>query len=190
VNVLAHVRASRELLPVWLERGAGRFVVTASAAGLLTMLGAAPYSVTKHAAVAYAEWLAATYGRRGLTVHCVCPQGVRTSMLAGSGRAGEVVLLDTAIEPEQVADAVWYGMNEGSFLILPHSEVRDYYALRATDTDKWLRGMGRLQQRIEESGLHHHGHDHVKREVCGEGVAGTSARRAPGRAHARRGSRP
>jgi NAD(P)-dependent dehydrogenase (short-subunit alcohol dehydrogenase family) len=151
VNVMAHVRAARELLPGWLARGRGRFVVTASAAGLLTMLGAAPYSATKHAAVGYAEWLAATYGHRGLDVHCVCPQGVRTAMLAGSGQAGQVVLQDTAIEPEAVADALWAGMSDGRFLILPHPEVAGYYALRATDTDKWLRGMRRLQQRIEQS---------------------------------------
>jgi len=152
VNVLAHVRASRELLPRWLERGRGRFVVTASAAGLLTMLGSAPYSVTKHAAVAYAEWLAATYAHRGLTVHCICPQGVRTAMLAGSGAAGQVLLERDAIEPEQVGDALWQGMAEGSFLILPHPQVRDYYGLRAGDTDAWLRGMNRLQRRIEEAG--------------------------------------
>jgi NAD(P)-dependent dehydrogenase (short-subunit alcohol dehydrogenase family) len=151
VNTLAHVRASRELLPAWLERGHGTFVVTASAAGLLTMLGSAPYSVTKHAAVAYAEWLAATYAHRGLAVHCICPQGVRTQMLADSGRAGEIVLMANAIEPEQVADALWDAMTEGRFLVLPHPEVRDYYALRAADTDKWLRGMSRLQQRIEEA---------------------------------------
>jgi len=151
VNTLAHVRAARELLPAWLARGKGTFVVTASAAGLLTMLGAAPYSVTKHAAVAYAEWLAITYSRRGLTVHCVCPQGVRTQMLAGSGRAGELLLAGAAIEPEQVADALWDAMtNTGRFLVLPHPEVQDYYALRAADTDKWLRGMSRLQRKIEE----------------------------------------
>jgi NAD(P)-dependent dehydrogenase (short-subunit alcohol dehydrogenase family) len=152
VNTLAHVRAARALLPGWLARGRGTFVVTASAAGLLTMLGSAPYSVTKHAAVAFAEWLAATYAHRGLTVHCVCPQGVRTKMLADAGRPGEIVLMDTAIEPEQVADALWDAVTEGSFLILPHPEVRDYYALRAADTDRWLRGMSRLQRRIEEAG--------------------------------------
>ncbi len=151
VNVMAHVRASRELIPGWLARGRGRFVITASAAGLLTMLGTAPYSVTKHAAVGYAEWLAATYGHRGLHVHCVCPQGVRTSMLAGSGRAGEVVLQAAAIEPAAVADALWDGMSDGRFLILPHPEVADYYALRAGDTDTWLHGMNRLQQRIDQS---------------------------------------
>jgi NAD(P)-dependent dehydrogenase (short-subunit alcohol dehydrogenase family) len=150
VNVMAHVRASRELLPDWMERGGGCFVVTASAAGLLTMLGSAPYSVTKHAAESYAEWLAATYAHRGLTVHCICPQGVKTSMLAGSGRAGQVVLKDAAIEPEQVAEALMDGMAEGRFLILPHPEVRGYYELRARDTDKWLRGMSRMQQRIED----------------------------------------
>jgi NAD(P)-dependent dehydrogenase (short-subunit alcohol dehydrogenase family) len=150
INVLAHVRASRELLPGWLERGHGRFVITASAAGLLTMLGSAPYSVTKHAAEAYAEWLAATYAHRGLIVHCICPQGVRTPMLAGSGRAGDVLLAKDAIEPEQVADALLTGMETGRFLILPHPQVKEYYGLRASDTDRWLRGMNRLQQRIEE----------------------------------------
>jgi NAD(P)-dependent dehydrogenase (short-subunit alcohol dehydrogenase family) len=152
VNTLAHVRAARGLLPGWLARGRGTFVVTASAAGLLTMLGSAPYSVTKHAAVAFAEWLAVTYAHHGLTVHCVCPQGVRTKMLADSGRPGEIVLMDTAIEPEQVADALWDAVTEGRFLVLPHPEVRDYYALRAADTDRWLRGMSRLQRRIEEAG--------------------------------------
>jgi NAD(P)-dependent dehydrogenase (short-subunit alcohol dehydrogenase family) len=150
VNTLAHVRAARVLLPGWLARGAGTFVVTASAAGLLTMLGAAPYSVTKHAAVGFAEWLAVTYAHRGLAVHCVCPQGVRTQMLADSGRPGEIVLADAAIEPEQVADALAAAMAEGRFLVLPHPEVRDYYVLRATDTDRWLRGMSRLQRRIDD----------------------------------------
>ena len=150
VNTLAHVRAARVLLPGWLARGAGTFVVTASAAGLLTMLGAAPYSVTKHAAVGFAEWLAVTYAHRGLVVHCVCPQGVRTQMLADSGRPGEIVLADAAIEPEQVADALAAAMAEGRFLVLPHPEVRDYYVLRATDTDRWLRGMSRLQRRIDD----------------------------------------
>jgi NAD(P)-dependent dehydrogenase (short-subunit alcohol dehydrogenase family) len=151
VNVMAHVRAADQLLPGWLARGGGRLVVTASAAGLLTMLGTAPYSVTKHAAVGYAEWLAATYGHRGLKVHCLCPQGVRTAMLAGSGAAGDVVLRESAIEPEAVAEAVWSGMAADRFLILPHPEVAQYYSARAGDTDKWLRGMNRLQQRIEQS---------------------------------------
>jgi NAD(P)-dependent dehydrogenase (short-subunit alcohol dehydrogenase family) len=151
VNTMAHVRAARALLPGWLARGSGTFVVTASAAGLLTMLGSAPYSVTKHAAVGFAEWLAATYQHRGLAVHCVCPQGVRTQMLANSGRAGEVVLAGAAIEPEQVADALAAALADGSFFVLPHPEVHDYYVGRATDTDRWLRGMSRLQQRVEEA---------------------------------------
>ena len=150
VNVMAHVRASRELLPAWLERGRGCFVVTASAAGLLTMLGTATYSVTKHGAESYAEWLAATYGHRGLVVHCICPQGVRTNMLAQSGGAGKVVLQDAAIEPEQVAEALLAGMEAGRFLILPHPEVHGYYQMRAANPDRWLRGMNRMQQRIEE----------------------------------------
>jgi short-subunit dehydrogenase len=147
---MAHVHASRELLPEWLDHGRGRFVVTASAAGLLTMLGSAPYSVTKHAAESYAEWLAATYAHRGLTVHCICPQGVRTNMLAESGRAGQVVLADAAIEPEQVAEALLAGIAEDRFLILPHPQVADYYQMRAGQPDKWLRGMNKMQQRIEE----------------------------------------
>jgi len=150
INLMAHVRASRELLPGWLNRGRGCFVVTASAAGLLTMLGSATYSVTKHAAEAYAEWLAATYAHRGLTVHCICPQGVRTRMLEASGEAGKVVLAAAAIEPEQVADALWQSLTDGRFLVLPHPEVQGYYEFRARDPDKWLRGMNRMQQRIEE----------------------------------------
>src|ERR1700735_4625613 len=151
VNTMAHVRAARALLPGWLARGTGTFVVTASAAGLLTMLGSAPYSVTKHGAVGFAEWLAASYGHRGLAVHCVCPQGVRTQMLASSGRAGEVVLADAGIEPEQVAEALTAAMADGRFLVLPHPEVHDYYVHRATDTDRWLRGMSRMQQRVDEA---------------------------------------
>jgi NAD(P)-dependent dehydrogenase (short-subunit alcohol dehydrogenase family) len=151
VNTLAHVRAARMLLPGWLERGSGTFVVTASAAGLLTMLGAAPYSVTKHAAEGYAEWLAATYAHRGLRVHCICPQGVRTSMLTDSGPDGQAVLAAGAIEPEQVAAALAAALADGNFLVLPHPEVHDYFVQRATDTDRWLRGMSRLQQRVEQA---------------------------------------
>ncbi|HTU74527.1 MAG TPA: SDR family oxidoreductase [Trebonia sp.] len=150
VNTMAHVRASRHLLPGWLERGSGTLVITASAAGLLMMLGSAAYSVTKHGAVSYAEWLAATYRHRGLTVHCICPQGVRTQMLADSGRHGEVLLADAAIEPAQVADALWDALADGRFLVLPHPQVQDYYAARATQPDKWLRGMNKLQRLVEE----------------------------------------
>lgn len=146
VNVMAHVRASRALLPDWLERGSGRFVSTVSAAGLLTMIGAAPYSVTKHAALAYAEWLSLTYRHRGLKVHAICPQGVRTDMLASSGTAGDLVLTPTAIEPEAVADALFAAMDEDRFLVLPHPEVAGYYQARALEPDRWLAGMNRIQR--------------------------------------------
>ncbi|WP_260610873.1 SDR family oxidoreductase [Streptomyces sp. WAC06614] len=148
-NVMAHVRAARTLLPDWLERGEGRFVSTVSAAGLLTMIGAAPYSVTKHGALAFAEWLSLTYRHRGLKVHAICPQGVRTDMLSATGSAGELVLVPTAIAPEAVADALFAGMAEDRFLILPHPEVAGYYAARATDPDRWLTGMNHLQQKWE-----------------------------------------
>ncbi|MFC3577290.1 SDR family oxidoreductase [Streptomyces yaanensis] len=149
VNVMAHVRAARALLPAWLERGEGRFVSTVSAAGLLTMIGAAPYSVTKHGAYAFAEWLSLTYRHRGLKVHAICPQGVRTDMLTASGSAGELVLAPTAIDPEDVADALFKGIEEDRFLILPHPEVAAYYEARATEPDRWLTSMNHLQQKWE-----------------------------------------
>lgn len=150
VNVMAHVRAARQLVPAWLETGGGRFIVTASAAGLLTMLGSAPYSVTKHAAVGFAEWLSATYGHRGVVVQAICPQGVKTRMLEEAGPLQELLSHDTALEPEQVADTVWHAMQDDRFLILPHAEVADYYRLRATDTDRWLGGMRKLQRKLDE----------------------------------------
>lgn len=152
VNVMAHVRAVRELLPDWLERGSGRFVATASAAGLLTMIGAAPYSVTKHGAVAFAEWLSLTYRHRGLKVHAICPQGVRTDMLTAAGSAGELVLAPSAIEPEAVAEALIDAMAEDRFLVLPHPEVAGYYTARAGDPDRWIGNMNHLQRKWEASG--------------------------------------
>ncbi|MFJ6700458.1 SDR family oxidoreductase [Streptomyces sp. NPDC091272] len=152
VNVMAHVRAARSLLPEWLERGDGRFVSTVSAAGLLTMIGAAPYSVTKHGALAFAEWLSLTYRHRGVKVHAICPQGVRTDMLTSAGTAGDLVLAPTAIEPEAVADALFEGIAADRFLILPHPEVADYYTARATEPDRWLSGMNHLQQKWEGAG--------------------------------------
>jgi NAD(P)-dependent dehydrogenase (short-subunit alcohol dehydrogenase family) len=151
VNVMAHVRAAEALLPAWLERGGGRFVSTVSAAGLLTMIGAAPYSVTKHGAYAFAEWLSLTYRHRGIKVHAICPQGVRTDMLAGSGSAGDLVLQPTAIEPEDVAEALFKGMAEDRFLILPHPEVAGFYQARATHPDRWLTNMNRIQRAWEET---------------------------------------
>ena len=150
VNVLAHVRAARLLLPGWLERGRGHFLATVSAAGLLTMLGAPAYSVTKHGALAFAEWLSATYGEKGVTVQALCPQGVRTAMMASAGRAGEVLLAPNAIEPTDVADTVMSALEDGRFLILPHPEAAEYYAARAAHPDQWLASMRKLQAAIED----------------------------------------
>lgn len=152
VNVLAHVRAARLLVPEWLERGAGRFVVTASAAGLLTMLGNPTYSVSKHAAVAFAEWLSATYRHRGVVVQAICPQGVRTRMLDNAGPLQELLSHDIAIAPEEVAEAMWQALADDRFLVLPHPEVAGYYANRAVQTDRWLVGMNKLQRRLEAKG--------------------------------------
>lgn len=150
VNVMAHVRAARLLVPGWIERGGGRFVVTASAAGLLTMLGSPTYSVSKHAAVGFAEWLSATYRHRGVVVQAICPQGVRTRMLAESGPLQELLSADTALDPADVAERAFEAMADDRFLVLPHPEVGDYYRHRADDTDRWLRGMNRLQQGLEQ----------------------------------------
>jgi len=150
VNVMAQVRAARLLLGPWLERGSGHLICTVSAAGLLSMIGSAPYAVTKHAALAFAEWMALTYGHRGVAVQAICPLGVRTPMLDGSGASARQLLDESAIEPEAVADAVIDAMAAGRFLVLPHPEVAGMYAGRAADPDRWLRGMSRLQQRLEE----------------------------------------
>jgi len=153
VNVLAHVRAARLLVPDWLERGGGRFVVTASAAGLLTMLGDLSYSVTKHGAVAFAEWLSATYRHRGIVVQAICPQGVKTDMLSGSGPLSGLLSHDTALEPSDVAEAAWQALGDDRFLVLPHPEVAGYYQGRATDPGRWLGGMNKLQRRLEKGEL-------------------------------------
>jgi NAD(P)-dependent dehydrogenase (short-subunit alcohol dehydrogenase family) len=150
INVMAHVRAARAVLPDWLARGRGHFLATVSAAGLLTNLGSAPYSVTKHGALAFAEWLSATYRHRGITVQALCPQGVRTRMLEDSGTAGRALLEANAIGADDVADAVVAGLADGRFLILPHPEVAQYYANRAADPDRWLGGMNRLQRKLDE----------------------------------------
>src|SRR5215475_1389049 len=152
VNVMAHVRAARVLLPDWLERGHGHFLATVSAAGLLTMIGSAPYSVTKHGALAFAEWMAITYADRGVTVQALCPQGVRTAMLDASGTAGKLLLGAESISPEQAADAVVAGLANGTFLILPHPEVAGYYAARAADPDRWQTNMRKLQRLVGNAG--------------------------------------
>jgi NAD(P)-dependent dehydrogenase (short-subunit alcohol dehydrogenase family) len=155
VNVMSHVYASRALLPRWLDTEAGgRLLVTVSAAGLLTLLGSAPYSATKHAALAFAEWLRATYAHRGLTVQALCPQGVRTDMLmTGGDSAGKAQLAEGALEPDEVAAVVAKALEGTSFLILPHPEAAEYYRLRATETDRWLGGMNKIQRSFDKAGL-------------------------------------
>lgn len=150
VNVMAHVRAARLLVPDWVERGRGRYVVTASAAGLLTMLGSPTYSVSKHGAVAFAEWLSATYRHQGVVVQAICPQGVQTRMLEAAGPLQGLLSHDSALTPEEVAEQTYAALAGERFLILPHPEVGDYYAGRAADTDRWLGGMNRLWQRVEQ----------------------------------------
>lgn len=151
VNVDAHVTAARILLPGWLARGEGYFVAVASAAGLLTQIGSAPYSVTKHAALAFAEWLSVTYGDRGLRVSCVCPMGVDTRMLADADGALDPVgarvvrAAGKVLGPDEVAAAILAGIGTERFLVLPHPEVLDYFQRKAGDYERWLDGMRRLQ---------------------------------------------
>ncbi len=149
INVMAHVYAARAVVPQMLERGEGYLLNTASAAGLLSQIGAAPYAVTKHAAVAFAEWLAITYGDQGIKVSCLCPQGVRTRMLEGGEFHGITNFLrDSALDPAVVAEAVVQGLAAEQFLILPHPEVAEYIKRKAGDYDRWLRGMRKLQANV------------------------------------------
>jgi NAD(P)-dependent dehydrogenase (short-subunit alcohol dehydrogenase family) len=147
VNVMAHVYAARVLVPRMLGRGGGYLLQTASAAGLLTQIGSAPYSVTKHAALAFAEWLSITYGDDGLVVSVLAPQAVRTAMTAGVENGG-VAGVDGMLEPDAVADAVVAGLASEAFLILPHPEVLEYFRRKASDYDRWIRGMRRLQRQF------------------------------------------
>ena len=146
INTMAHVYAARAVLPSMLERGDGYLLSTASAAGLLTQIGSAPYAVTKSAAVALAEWLSVTYGERGIVVSVLCPQAVRTGMTAGS--AGGAAHVDGMLDPEEVAECVLEALAEERFLILPHPTVHTYMQRKAGDPDRWLRGMRRLQARL------------------------------------------
>jgi NAD(P)-dependent dehydrogenase (short-subunit alcohol dehydrogenase family) len=148
VNVMAHVYAARALLPEMVARGEGYLVSTASAAGLLTQLSAMAYSVTKHAAVALAEWLSITYADAGIKVSCVCPQGVSTPMLARAAREDPVgsapMLAQRVLEPEEVAEAVLAGIRDERFLILPHEEVAEYMAYKGAKPERWQAGMRTL----------------------------------------------
>ena len=165
VNLMAHVYAARALMPAWLDRGRGYYLLTASAAGLLTNLGDAPYSVSKHGAVALAEWMSITYGDLGIGVSCLCPQGVRTPLLfpemkasvapdSDSASAPEdavalaVVRAQRILEPSEVAESVVNALATEQFLILPHEEVAAYEQARASNRERWLSAMRRLQAQI------------------------------------------
>lgn len=157
VNVRSHVRAARLLVPGWLERGDGYFLSTASAAGLVTQIGSATYSVTKHAAVAFSEWLSVTYGSRGVAVSCLCPMGVNTDMLNGgaesddeTARRGAKAVTEAGgvLEPLEVADIVLEGIDAERFLILPHPEVLEYFRRKGSDYDRWIAGMRRYQESL------------------------------------------
>lgn len=155
VNLRAHIRAAQLLVPGWVQRGEGYFVSTASAAGLLTQLGGATYAVTKHAAVGFAEWLNITYGDQGVRVSCLCPMGVNTALLYAGAQSGDpagnlatraVTTAGEVLEPVAVADEVLAAIDDERFLILPHPAVLEMYRHKATDYDRWLRGMRRYQR--------------------------------------------
>jgi NAD(P)-dependent dehydrogenase (short-subunit alcohol dehydrogenase family) len=154
INVMAHVWAARALLPGWVARGDGYLLSTASAAGLLTQVSAMGYSITKHAAVALAEWLSITYGDAGIKVSCLCPQGVRTPMLdvALEDPVGAAPLLAGGLlEPEDVAAAVVTGVRDERFLILPHEDVAKHLALKGAQPERWLSGMRRLVRQARQA---------------------------------------
>ncbi|MDQ1445798.1 MAG: hypothetical protein QOI20_2262 [Acidimicrobiaceae bacterium] len=153
INLMAHVYAARAVVPSMVARGEGYLLNTASAAGLLANLGNAQYTVTKHAAVALAEFLAITYGDQGVKVSCLCPQGVRTPMLLGGLDADDpsaamVLKSGNLIDPEDVADSVVQGLRDERFLILPHPEVAEFYRRKADDPDRWIKGMRRIQAQL------------------------------------------
>jgi NAD(P)-dependent dehydrogenase (short-subunit alcohol dehydrogenase family) len=148
VNVMAHVYVARYALPSMLARKEGYILGTVSAAGLLNHMFAAPYGVTKAAALSFFEWLSIAHGDEGIKVSCLCPQGVKTDMLAAERRKGLDFLTANALEPDQVAEVVLQGIREEKFLILPHPEVAEFFARKATDYDRWLRGMRRLRANI------------------------------------------
>jgi NAD(P)-dependent dehydrogenase (short-subunit alcohol dehydrogenase family) len=146
VHVMAHVYAARALLPAMLDRGEGYFVGTVSAAGLLNHVAAAPYAVTKAAGLSFLEWLAIAHGAQGIRVSALCPQGVRTPMLALAGEKD--FLFAGALEADAVAACVLQGIADETFLILPHPEVREYFGRKGSDYDRWLRGMQRLREHV------------------------------------------
>ena len=147
INVMAHVWAARALVPLMSARGGGYLLNTASAAGLLSQIGSAPYAVTKHAAVGLAEWLAITHGDQGIKVSVLCPQAVRTAMTAANPEG--VASIDGMMEPEEVADACVAAIATEQFLILPHPEVLDYMRRKTGDYDRWIGGMRKLNRRFQ-----------------------------------------
>ncbi len=146
INVMAHVYAARAALPHMLSRQDGYILNTASAAGLLSQVGSAPYAVTKHAAVGFAEWLALSYGKRGLKVSVLCPQAVRTAMTADNQDG--VASIDGMMEPEVLCESVVEAINAEQFLILPHQEVLGYMQKKTSDYDRWISGMQRLHAKF------------------------------------------
>ncbi len=148
INVLSHLYLSRAVFPSMLSRGEGQFLITASAAGLLTYPLAAPYSVTKHAAVAFAEYLAYSYADKGIKVSCLCPQGVKTNLIATPDGEPENFLMAEAIEVEDCAEAVVRALETEQFLILPHKEVAEYIVSKASNYDKWIGWMSGLRNKI------------------------------------------
>ncbi|OOG49734.1 SDR family oxidoreductase [Polaromonas sp. C04] len=149
IHGMAHVWAARAVVPEMAARGEGYFVVTASAAGLLNIVESAPYGVTKHAAVAFAEWLRIAYGRRGVRVSCLCPQSVQTDMVTGDGgSAGH----DGILTPEQVASEVVATLHDEKFLVLPHPEVLQYFRNKGQDYDRWIGGMQKLHAAHAKAG--------------------------------------
>ena len=149
IHSMAHVWAARAVAPDMLARGEGYFLVTASAAGLLSVVESAPYAVTKHAAVAFAEWLRIAYGRRGLRVSCLCPQSVQTDMVSGDGGSAGV---DGILTPAQVAAEVVAVMRSEKFLVLPHPEVAQYFRNKSADYDRWIGGMQKLYAKHAQGG--------------------------------------
>lgn len=148
INVLSHLYLARAAFPSMIERGAGCFMITASAAGLLTHPFAAPYVATKHAAVAFAESLAIEFHERGIRVSCLCPQGVKTDLIANAEGEPENFLTAEAITPEACADAVVKGLESESFLILPHEEVADYIVKKAENRDRWLHSIRKIRRAV------------------------------------------
>lgn len=154
VNLMAHVHAANAVLPQMLARGEGWLLQTASAAGLLSQVNAAPYSVTKHAAVGFAEWLSIAHGDAGIHVTCLCPQGVKTPMMlsADSDTGRPSFLGDGALDASVVAQCALDALREGRFLALPHAEVLTFWQRKTADVDRWLRGMRRLRAKVMGTG--------------------------------------